>query len=52
MDAVSMGKRMRLILRVFSEVPEIARVAYQLFSGQHLQFVDVLYPGRIEICRC
>ena len=37
MDAVSKGKRMRLISRVFSEVPEIARLAYQLFSGQHLQ---------------
>ena len=44
MDVIRIGNRMRLISQMFSEVPEIARVACQLFSGQHLQISIRLRP--------
>jgi len=51
-----MGNRVRPISRVFSEVAEIARVAYQLFSDQHLQIPIRSRPlpstDRIGIWRC
>jgi len=37
MGVISMGNHVRPISRVFSEVAETARAAYQLFSHQHLQ---------------